>query len=101
MSKGIYKPEEVLDNLSDQNTIQTKKLRFHPYYYQGRKGSYYKSDKRISIKITKVEKSDDELQLTISGRQKNKIQLKAYWDQVVFDYYSIYCPTWKINFPRK
>lgn len=101
MSKGAYKPESVVDNLSDQSTSQTKKLRFHPYYYQGRKGSYYLSDKRTSVKVTKIEKNDDELVLTITGRQKDKIQLKGYWEDIEFDYYSISCPSWKVNFPRK
>lgn len=89
-------------NYSENPSNHIIKLRFHPYYYQGRKGSYYKSDKRTSVKITKIEKTEDELILTITGRKNDdKIILKSYWDQISFDYYHISCPDWKINFPKK
>ena len=98
-------PEETIqfNNLKVNNSTHLKKLRFHPYYYQGRKGSLYLDEKRTIIKIAKIDKKDEKLILTLSGKKTgNRIELKCFWDDLEFDYYSIQNPhTWKIIFPKK
>ena len=103
MSKSNADEHFFYDNLTNTPNMQVKKLRFHPYYYQGRKGSFYKSDKRVGVKITKIEKKDEELVLLISGKlDDNKIELKCSWKDIEFDYYTISCPRqWKIKFSKK
>jgi len=103
MSKSHPEEQLAVDHLKTINNSHLKKLRFHPYYYQGRKGSLYIEDKRSIVKITKIDKQDEELVLTLSGKKHdNRLQLKCYWDNIEFDYYSIKnTPTWKIVFPKK
>ena len=86
----------------DQNTDQLKKLRFHPYYYQGRKGTLI-TENRKKVKIVKIEKNEFELILTLSiNKSTDKIELKCFWDQINFDYYSISnSKDWKITFSKK
>ena len=81
-----------------------KKLRFHPYYYQGRRGSYYdKFGKRVAIKIVRIDKDDEELILTITGKfEDKKMELRCPWIDLEFDYYGIRClQDWKIKFAKK
>lgn len=104
MSKTHSDEPMLFDNLNvSQNSTQLKKLRFHPYYYQGRKGSLYLDDKRSNIKIVKIDKNDEELVLTVTSKKSaKKIELRSFWDQIEFDYYSI-CnlKDWRILFSKK
>jgi len=104
MSKTYPNENSVVDSISSsQDNIQLKKLRFHPYYYQARRGSLYIDNKRSNIKITKIEKADSELILTLIGKKSDqKVILKGFWEDVTFDYYSIsHVHKWKISFPKK
>ena len=95
--------EIVFDRSEKQQTPTVKKLRFHPYYYQGRKGSYYNSDgKRTNIKIVKIEKNEQDLILTITVKlEDTRLELKSSWENIEFDYYSIRNTHWKIKFTKK
>lgn len=102
MSKSNIDENILFNDLN--NNSQVKKLRFHPYYYQGRKGSYYNSlGKRVNVKVVKIEKSEIELVLTITGNLENhKLKLRSSWTDLEFDYYSIRCmQDWKIKFTKK
>lgn len=104
MSKTKIEDNVLFDDFDKNQNPMVKKLRFHPYYYQGRKGSYYNSDgKRFNVKIVKVEKNDDELILTITGKStENRLELQSSWEDVEFDYYSIRClQNWKLKFSKK
>jgi hypothetical protein len=99
MFKSQSDSEFPIEPLKRQSIHQ----RFHPYYYQGRKGTLFNFGKRIGIKITKIEKRDDYLVLTLSERKSDeKINLQSFWNQIEFDYYSIRSSEgWVIKFSKK
>lgn len=100
MSKAKVDEKVVFES---NNTLQ-KRIRFHPYYYQGRRGSYYDQlGKRITIKIVRIDKDEQELILTITGKFENKkMELRCPWVDLEFDYYTIRClQDWKIRFAKK
>lgn len=104
MSKTKIEEKVLFDNFDNRQSPMVKKLRFHPYYYQGRKCSYYNSEgKRFNVKIVKVEKNDDDLILTIAGKSaENRLELQSLWENVEFDYYSIHCSqNWILKFSKK
>ncbi len=104
VNSGMSKVNTDEHLVFDDQKPLVKKLRFHPYYYQGRKGSYYNhSGKRVNIKIVKIEKNENELILTITGKFENKkVELRCPWSNLEFDYYSIRClQDWKIRFAKK
>ena len=88
MSKSHKKPEDSFQNLNEQ----VKRLRFHPYYYMGRKGIFYdKKGKRFQIKIVKLYKDISNLEIYFQERKRlgQKFKVSIKWENVDFDYYTI------------
>lgn len=100
MSRIYENNNKSIQNLNNQS----KRLRFHPYYYMGRIGSYYPSmdKKRIQIKIIKIIKYETKVELILQEKKKlgNKFVLRIIWDTLEFDYYTIKNGNWQIRFSK-
>ena len=81
-----------------------KQHRFHPSYYQSRRGSFISMDdpeKRVPIRIQKLQKNQDYLTLFLVKKSGERFNLSVNWHQIDFDYFEIKSIDWLIKLSKK
>jgi len=81
-----------------------KHHRFHPSYYQSRKGSFISKDdpeNRVPIRIQKLQKKQDCVSIYLAKKSGERINLSVNWHEIDFDYFEIKSNDWLIKLSKK
>jgi hypothetical protein len=98
---------KIKDRLISQTVVESgtsKRLRFHPSYYQSRRGSFVtnnKHDQRIPIRIQKIQKNREDVVLFLAKKTGERFELTSDWSKLDFDYFEIKSPSWIIKLSKK
>lgn len=72
--------------------ILRKRLRFHPTYYQSRKGSFFTGtdEERRSVKVQSLDKTSEGVEIRLADKKSGEqIEITSEWRSLEFDYYVI------------